>query len=141
MVELLSLLMAVILLLQALLSGWCALLVRRRLSEPAAAAAWPSAEVVLCLRGVDPALPATLAALAAQRYGGAWCLLLVVDCERDPAWQAASQAIAQLEAAGAASWRTARLSALVEPPRGGSRKVSLSTTAMAMVRLLRTLVI
>ena len=59
MVELLSLLLVGLLLLQALLSGWFALLVRRRLSEPAAAAAWPAAEVVLCLRGVDPALPAT----------------------------------------------------------------------------------
>ena len=100
MVELLSLLMAAVLLLQALLSGWFALLVRRRLAEPSAAATWPAVEVVLCLRGVDPALPATLAALAAQRYGGPWSLLLLVDGERDPAWQAACQAIAQLALAG-----------------------------------------
>jgi hypothetical protein len=134
LVELLSLLMVGVLLLQALLSGWFALLVRRRLSEPAAEAAWPAAEVVLCLRGVDPALPATLAALAAQRYGGAWCLLLLVDGERDPAWQAAAGAIAQLEAAGAASWRAARLSALAEPPRSGSRKSAALRQAFAALQ-------
>lgn len=134
MVELLSLLMAAVLLLQALLSGWFALLVRRRLAEPSAAATWPAAEVVLCLRGVDPALPATLAALAAQRYGGPWSLLLLVDGEQDPAWQAASQAIAQLEATGAASWSAARLTALAAAPRSGSRKSAALRQAFAALQ-------
>jgi hypothetical protein len=134
LVELLSLLMAAVLLLQALLSGWFALLVRRRLAEPSAAATWPAAEVVLCLRGVDPALPATLAALAAQRYGGPWSLLLLVDGEQDPAWQAASQAIAQLEATGAASWSAARLTALAAAPRSGSRKSAALRQAFAALQ-------
>jgi hypothetical protein len=134
LVELLSLLMAAVLLLQALLSGWFALLVRRRLAEPAPEAIWPAAEVVLCLRGVDPALPATLAALAAQRYGGPWALQLVVDAEGDPAWPAAAEAIAQLEATGAASWRAARLTALAAAPRGGSRKSAALRQAFAALQ-------
>lgn len=134
MVELLSLLMAAVLLLQALLTGWFALLVRRRLAEPAAAATWPAAEVVLCLRGVDPALPATLAALAAQRYGGPWSLQLLVDGKQDPAWQAASQAIAQLEDAGSASWSAARLTALAAAPRSGSRKSAALRQAFAALQ-------
>ena len=122
-VELLGGALAAALLLQALLCGLFAALLRRRCRSPELPLAhWPKAEVLLCLRGVDPALPEALAALAAQRYGGPWRLLLVVDSHTDPAWAVAEAALAQLEARGQASWQQARLIPLGPAPRLGSRK-------------------
>jgi Glycosyl transferase family 21 len=113
------------LLLQALLCAWFSLLARHRLvqsGEHTASEAWPAAEVVLCLRGVDPALEQVLVALAAQCYPGPWRLLLVVDSRHDPAWTLAEASLSRLQACGAATWQAARLSALAAPPRQGSRK-------------------
>ena len=51
--------------LQLVLTLAFALVVRRRLGRrPGLAQPAPAAEVVLCLRGADPSLPAALAALA-----------------------------------------------------------------------------
>lgn len=121
--ELLSWALAAAWLLQALLCALFAGVMRRRSRSPQPPLAkWPVVEVLLCLRGVDPALPQALAALAAQRYGGPWRLLLVVDSSRDPAWGVVEAALAQLAASGQASWRQARLLPLGPAPRLGSRK-------------------
>ena len=117
-------------LIQAALCVWFAQLVRRRrpvdlqhgLASTPLPQAWPAAEVVLCLRGVDPVLEQAFNALADQQYAGPWRLLVVVDSEHDPAWMVASAAIARLEARGRAGWSAARLLALVEPACTGSRK-------------------
>ena len=122
MVELLLALLAATLLLQALLSAWFARLVGRRLATPQPDSPCPAAEVLLCVRGLDPSLPGCLAALGAQRYGGPWRLLVVVDHPQDPAWQAVHRAITQLEAAGQAGWCGARVMALAPQPAAGSRK-------------------
>lgn len=133
------------LLLQALLCMGFALLVRRRLAlarlSPAPGGpdtedcrcpeGWPVAEVVLCLRGVDPALEQALAALASQRYPGPWRLLLVVDSRQDPAWPLAAGVLDRLRASGTATWQAARLTALVGPPRSGSRKCAALRQAFA----------
>lgn len=122
-VELLSGVLAAALLLQALLCAlFDAVMGGRSRSPQAPLARWPVAEVLLCLRGVDPALPDALAALAAQRYSSPWRLLVVVDSMRDPAWGMAEAALAQLAANGQASWQQARLIPLGAPPRLGSRK-------------------
>ena len=114
------------LLLQTLLCGWFALLVHRRLARERCGVPdpcpWPAAEVVLCLRGVDPVLEQALAALAVQGYRGPWRLLLLLDSPQDPAWPVATAAIARLESRGVARWQAARLSALAASPRKGSRK-------------------
>ena len=91
----------------------------------------PAAEVVLCLRGADPSLPAALAALAAQSYPGPWRLLLLVDSRQDPAWSVAEAQIRSLEASGAARWCAARLIPLADPPRWGSLKSAALRQACA----------
>ena len=48
---------------------------------------WPSAEVILCLRGADEMLPAMLGAVARQKYPGEWRLQIVVDSVNDPSWK------------------------------------------------------
>ena len=109
--------------LQLLLTLAFVLVVRRRLrrrrclAQPA-----PAAEVVLCLRGADPSLPAALAALAGQTYPGPWRLLVVVDSRQDPAWPLAQHTIARLDAAGQAGWQAARLTPLAARPAQGSLK-------------------
>lgn len=125
MVELALALLAAMLLLQALLSVCFARLVRRRSVAQAPTAPCPAAEVLLCLRGVDPSLPGCLAALAAQRYGGPWRLLVVVDSLQDPAWGAVHTALAQWEAAGQASWCGARVLALAPQPAGSRKSAAL----------------
>jgi len=124
LVELLLAALASSLLLQAVLSGWFAWLVRQRLRSNASppAGSWPVAEVVLCLRGLDPSLEASLEALAAQPYGAPWRLLLVVDSQQDPAWELAARVIARLEGAGQASWCAARITPLAQRPAAGSLK-------------------
>jgi len=113
-------------LLQAMLCAWFALLVRRRSGAgppaPTPLGSWPQAEVVLCLRGVDPALEHTLAALAAQRYPGEWRLQVVVDRREDPAWAVVAELLLRLEAEGCTPWRAAQIRALAADPRAGSRK-------------------
>jgi len=111
------------LVLQALLALGFALVVRRRLRHrPQLALPAPAAEVVLCLRGADPSLPAALAALAAQSYPGPWRLQVVVDSRQDQAWTIAAAEIAALEATGRARWQGARLIPLATRPEGGSLK-------------------
>lgn len=109
--------------LQWLLTCAFALVVRRRLRRrPGLAQPAPVAEVVLCLRGADPSLPAALTALAEQTYPAPWRLLVVVDSCQDPAWPLAHQTIIQLEATGQASWQAARLTPLAARPAQGSLK-------------------
>ena len=109
--------------LQLLLTLAFALVVRRRLGRrPGLAQPAPAAEVVLCLRGADPSLPAALAALAGQTYPGPWRLLVVVDSRQDPAWPLAQQTIDRVEAAGVARWQAARLTPLATRPASGSLK-------------------
>ena len=109
--------------LQLVLTLAFALVVRRRLGRrPGLAQPAPAAEVVLCLRGADPSLPAALAALAGQTYPGPWRLLVVVDSRQDPAWPLAQHTIARLEAAGQAGWQAARLTPLAARPAQGSLK-------------------
>lgn len=111
------------LVLQALLALGFALVVGRRLQhKPQLALPAPAVEVVLCLRGADPSLPAALAALAAQTYPGPWRLQVVVDSRQDPAWTIAAAEIAALEAMGQARWQGARLSPLAARPEQGSLK-------------------
>lgn len=113
---------------QALLVVAFTLVVERRLrqrqrwpAEPESG--WPVAEVVLCLRGADPTLPAVLMALARQRYPGEWRLQLVLDSRQDPAWPLAEALVARLEAGAApARWLQARIAPLASSPRRGSRK-------------------
>ena len=117
---------------RALLATWLlqlgltlrfAAVVRRRLQQrPALATPAPAAEVVLCLRGVDPSLGAALAALGGQRYPAPWRLLVVVDSLEDPSWVVAEQLLGQLEASGQASWLGARLIPLAARPETGSLK-------------------
>ena len=96
---------------------------RRRLQQrPALASPAPAAEVVLCLRGVDPSLGAALAALGAQAYPGPWRLLVVVDSLEDPSWVVAEQRLGQLEALGQASWQGVRMIPLAARPQAGSLK-------------------
>ena len=109
--------------LQLVLTLAFALVVRRRLGRrPGLAQPAPAAEVVLCLRGADPSLPAALAALAGQTYPGPWRLLVVVDSRQDPAWPLAQQTIDRVEAAGVARWQAARLTPLATRPASGSLK-------------------
>jgi hypothetical protein len=109
--------------LQLLLTLAFAVVVRRRLGRrPDLAQPAQAAEVVLCLRGADPSLPAALAALAGQTYPGPWRLLVVVDSREDPAWPLAQHTIAWLEAAGQAGWQAARLTPLAVRPAQGSLK-------------------
>ena len=110
-------------LLQLGLTWGFAAVVRRRLQQrPALATPAPVAEVVLCLRGVDPSLAAALAALGAQRYPGAWRLVLVVDSRQDPSWAVAEQQLGALEASGRARWLAARMIPLAAKPELGSLK-------------------
>jgi len=100
-----------------------AAVVRRRLQQrPASATPAPVAEVVLCLRGMDPSLGAALAALGAQAYPGPWRLLLLVDSREDPSWPVAEQRLGQLEALGQASWEGVRMIPLAARPQAGSLK-------------------
>jgi hypothetical protein len=109
--------------LQLVLTLAFALVVRRRLGRrPGLAQPAPAAEVVLCLRGADPSLPAALAALAGQTYPGPWRLLVVVDSRQDPAWPLAQHTIARLEGAGQSGWQSARLTPLAARPELGSLK-------------------
>ncbi|MDA1247459.1 MAG: glycosyltransferase family 2 protein, partial [Cyanobacteria bacterium] len=111
------------LVLQLLLTLAFALVVHHRLAHrPQLGLPAPTAEVVLCLRGVDPSLTAALAALAAQTYPGPWRLLVVVDSLKDPAWPMAEKQIASLEAAGLARWQGTRLMPLAGMPACGSLK-------------------
>ena len=100
-----------------------AAVVRRRLQQPPVLATpAPSAEVVLCLRGVDPSLGPALAALGGQLYPGPWRLLVVVDSLEDPSWPVAEEVLSQLEASGQASWQGVRLIPLAARPESGSLK-------------------
>lgn len=95
----------------------------------AAPSSWPAAEVVLCLRGADPALPALLQSLAAQRYPGPWRLQVVVDSPVDGAWLVVERALATL--GPRASWQQARLRALADPQGAASRKCASLLQACA----------
>lgn len=109
--------------LQGLLTLAFVAIVRRRLAHrPKVAAPAPPAEVVLCLRGADPSLPAALAALAAQTYPGPWRLLVVVDSLQDPAWPLAKASITRLETEGRARWQGRRLVPLAGRTLRGSLK-------------------
>ena len=121
-------------------AGLCAAfvrVVRRRLgaatSTSAQAGPFPAAEVVLCLRGVDPALDEALCALAAQRYPGVWRLLVIVDSRQDPALGVVSSAIRRLERQDCCTWQDARLSFLACSPRTGSRKSAALRQAFAQL--------
>ena len=100
-----------------------AAVVGRRLQQrPVLATPAPAAEVVLCLRGVDPSLGPALAALGGQLYPGPWRLLVVVDSLEDPSWPVAEEVLSQLEASGQASWQGVRLIPLAARPESGSLK-------------------
>ena len=100
-----------------------AAVVGRRLQQrPVLATPAPAAEVVLCLRGVDPSLGPALAALGGQLYPGPWRLLVVVDSLEDPSWPMAEEVLSQLEASGQASWAGFRLIPLAARPEAGSLK-------------------
>ncbi len=105
-------------------------------SAPALAApfSWPAvdcpaAEVVLCLRGADPALPTLLQSLATQCYAGPWRLQVVVDSPADGAWPVVKRALATL--GPRASWEQARLAALADPQGAASRKCASLLQAFA----------
>ncbi|MFM7550340.1 MAG: glycosyltransferase [Cyanobacteriota bacterium] len=123
------------LLLQALLCASFVRVVRRRTCAAQCGSAHvgpvPVAEVVLCLRGVDPALDEALSALAAQRYPRAWRLLVIVDSMKDPAWNAVGAAIRRLEEQACCTWQNARMSVLAGPPATGSRKSAALRQAFA----------
>lgn len=104
-------------------------LLRGRACAAVARSTWPAAEVVLCLRGADPQLPALLRGLAAQCYGGSWRLQVVVDAPADGAWPLVATALAALEPQ--ASWGQARLVALADPGAAGSRKCAALLQAFA----------
>ncbi len=102
---------------------------RPAVADAAAGPPWPAAEVVLCLRGADPQLPALLEGLARQRYGGSWRLQVVVDSPADGAWPVVASALAAL--APQASWAQARQVALADPRAAGSRKCAALLQAFA----------
>jgi hypothetical protein len=81
---------------------------------------WPSAEVILCLRGADPALRQLLQTLADQAYGGPWRLQVVVDSRQDSAWPVVEAALEAL--ASSAQWQHASLETLANPAAAASRK-------------------
>jgi hypothetical protein len=93
-----------------------------------AAATVPS-EVVLCLRGCDATLHEVFASLARQRHRD-WRLRVIVDSERDPAWEVAHAAVRTLEADGA-SWREATIEPLATRPTTGSLKCASLRQAFA----------
>ena len=116
--------------LQALLVAAFAVQLQRRRRErrrwpPEPPGGWPRAEVVLCLRGADASLPAVLAALAAQRYPGAWRLQVVVDASADPAWPVLERFRAR------APRLSLQLQALEQRPPAGSLKCAALRQAFA----------
>lgn len=120
---------------QAALTAWFIGMTRARTREfgrraggREAAAAVP-AEVVLCLRGCDPTLADVFAALGRQRHRD-WRLRVIVDSDRDPAWEAAHAAVRRLDADGAA-WREATIEPLAERPTTGSLKCASLRQAFA----------
>lgn len=64
----------------------------RRRSEPPTR--WPKTAVVLCLRGPDPFLAATIRALLDQDYPD-YDVKVVVDSRDDPAWSIVEQTLAE----------------------------------------------
>jgi cellulose synthase/poly-beta-1,6-N-acetylglucosamine synthase-like glycosyltransferase len=62
--------------------------------QPVEDAALPLTAVLLCLRGGDPFLPRTLSGLLSQNYPR-YQVRIIVDSKSDPAWQVASDAVAQ----------------------------------------------
>ncbi|MCP9889468.1 hypothetical protein KBY57_00150 [Cyanobium sp. Aljojuca 7D2] len=96
------------------------------LAEPSS---WPAAEVVLCLRGADPALPDLVRSLATQSYAGPWRLQVLVDSPTDGAWLVVERALAHR--GPQASWQEARLTALADPQGAASRKCASLLQAFA----------
>ena len=92
---------------------------------------WPAAEVVLCLRGADPALPALLRSLAHQEVPSPWRLQVVVDSPSDGAWAVVERALMALEPQ--ASWQLVRLEALADSQAAPSRKCAALLQALAQL--------
>lgn len=110
---------------QALLTIWFAWIVNHRTrgfvarnASRQASASIP-AEVLLCLRGCDETLPDVLASLAQQSHPS-WRLRIIVDSEKDPAWDAAHSSISKLNAH--ATWTEACIEPLTARPEQGSLK-------------------
>jgi hypothetical protein len=123
----LTVLLAVMLLPQAVLTAWFVCAVRERTrdfltrdAQRRQAASVP-AEVVLCLRGCDATLTEVFAALARQSHRS-WRLRVVVDSVDDPAWDAAHHAISEHVADAAASWHGHVVESLASRPVAGSLK-------------------
>ncbi|WP_320667361.1 glycosyltransferase family 2 protein [Prochlorococcus sp. MIT 1307] len=85
---------------------------------------WPTAEIVLCLRGADERLPEMLESIAKQEYLGDWRLQIVVDSVKDPSWKIVNEFIAlQFQNARSnVAWKEVRLQVLRERPLMGSLK-------------------
>jgi hypothetical protein len=120
---------------QAVLTLWFALIVRHRtrafLARTAARpeSATIPAEVILCLRGCDATLDDVFAALARQSHR-AWRLRVVVDAETDPAWEAAHAAVGRLAATASPSWTAAVIEPLAGRPLRGSLKCAALRQAL-----------
>ncbi|MEI6829412.1 MAG: glycosyltransferase family 2 protein [Synechococcaceae cyanobacterium ELA445] len=100
----------------------------------------PTAEVVLCLRGVDPGLEVLLRQLARQRFSP-WRLRLVVDSREDPAWALAQRVVAACELEGIATWRSVRIEWLSARPEKGSLKCAALRQAFLSLDLATQLVV
>ncbi len=83
---------------------------------------WPSAEVILCLRGAGESLPSMLTSLAGQRYAGKWRLQIIVDSFDDPSWKIVQEFVDTQSHILKANWQDLKLQTLAKRPIRGSLK-------------------
>ncbi len=101
---------------------------RRRLEqltwEEVPKGGWPSAEVVLCLRGADQSLKTMLESIANQQYPGEWRLQVVIDSIHDPSWKIIERFIDDRASHECfkPTWTDLHLHSLSERPARGSLK-------------------
>lgn len=136
--SLLALIVAALIVPQAVLTVWFCWVVRQRTRAFVARdgvrteSATVPAEVILCLRGCDPTLDDVFASLARQSHRS-WRLRVVVDSVDDPAWPVAQAAVARLEADGRASWSCHTVDPLaVRPERGSLKCASLRQALLSL---------
>jgi cellulose synthase/poly-beta-1,6-N-acetylglucosamine synthase-like glycosyltransferase len=110
----------------ALLSGYFLFLCRFRRQPALLDQDCPRAAVILCVRGLDPFLPACLKGLFDQDYPN-FDVWIVVDSTRDPAWPVINKLAAR------AARRNVRVLALTERLATSSRKIACMLQAMSQL--------
>ena len=88
--------LAVLIVVQSYLSGWFAIKVARAANVARPTNYCPPVAVVLCVRGLDPSLPACLAGLMSLDYPD-YQIHIVADNEMDPAVEVVRQATQAVE--------------------------------------------